>query len=247
MKKIILTLVGVMTYTATTWAQEVKFGSKAGVNFAKISGEFYDAEYPEDNLRMNKGITAFHIGMFAEIKLTEKFALQPELLYSVQGGRYEISQQGTDVIMGLPLEYNISGKLNWNLHYINVPIMAKYYARPNIAFEAGPYIGFNLKSEWKSEYNSTFTFQDETTNESGKETEDIKRGTNSIDFGLGIGASYFLDNGFFVGARYNFGLSNIGKDFTDVQVDEDGETTTTQLKADNIKNGVIQISVGYKF
>ena len=247
MKKIILTLVGVMTYTATTWAQEVKFGSKAGVNFAKISGEFYDAEYPEDNLRMNKGITAFHIGMFAEIKLTEKFALQPELLYSIQGGRYEISQQGTDVIMGIPLEYNISGKLNWNLHYINIPIMAKYYARPNIAFEAGPYVGFNLKSEWKSEYNSTFTFQGETTNESGKETEDIKRGTNSIDFGLGIGASYFLGNGFFVGARYNFGLSNIGKDFTDVQVDEDGETTTTQLKADNIKNGVIQISVGYKF
>lgn len=247
MKKITLTLIGLIAYSTSISAQEVKFGTKAGLNFAKISGMFYDAEFSDDNLRFNKGITTFHMGMFAEIKFTEKFALQPELLYSMQGGKYEVFQRGIDVIMGMPLEYSIEGKLNWNLHYINVPIMAKYYARPNIAFEVGPYIGFNVKSELKTEYDSSFTFQGETTRESANENEDFKKGTKSIDFGLGIGANYNLSNGLFAGIRYNISLSNIGNDFTEVDIDEDGQNYVTHVKSDNIKNGVIQVSVGYKF
>lgn len=248
MKKSFLTLFGLVAFSTSAVAQqEVKFGPKAGVNFSSINGKFFDAEYPADKLQFDKGVTAFHIGAFAEIKFNDKFAIQPEFLYSVQGGKYEISESGTDIIMGAPLNYTIDGEIQWNLHYINVPIMAKYYVIPSLAFEAGPYVGFNVKSEWKSEYQSTLTFAGETQSNSGKDTEDVKRGTNSIDFGLGIGASYNMDNGFFVGARYNVGLSKVGKDFTQVVVDEEGETTTTQLKADTIKNGVIQVSVGYKF
>jgi len=145
--------------------------------------------------------------------------------------------------MGIPVNYNYNAEAKWNLHYINVPIMAKYYVIQSVAIEAEPYIGLNIKSEWKSEYEGSMTFADETQVESRKATEDIKKGTNSIDFSLGVGASFNLDNGFFAGVRYNLGLSEVGKDFT--EIDEDG--FETNLKADGIKNGVFQVSVGFKF
>jgi len=187
MKKIILSLFAVAALGLSANAQEVKFGPKAGINIANLNGGDIDTD-------MKIG---FHVGAFAEILFTDKFALQPELLYSAQGAKAS------------------EGDVKTNLDFINIPIMAKYYVIDNLAVEAGPYVGFLMKAENKADAGSM----------------DIKDDMSSIDFGLGIGASYNLDNGFFGGARYNLGLS-------DVQKDNDG---------DAIKNGVIQISVGYKF
>ena len=248
MKKITLTLLGFVAFSTSALAQqEVKIGPKAGVNFAKINGKFYESGFSENKLQFDQGVTGFHLGLFAEIKFNDKFSVQPELLYSVQGGKYEVSEAGTDVIFGMPLDYKIDGILKWKLHYINVPVMAKYYVVPSFALEVGPYIGFNVKSEWKSEYNSSFTFEGETEVSSGSDTEKMKKGTNAVDFGLGFGASYNIVNGLFVNARYNLGLSNVGKDFTEVETDEDGTIYETKIKADKLKNGVIQVGVGYKF
>ncbi|WCM40839.1 PorT family protein [Flavobacterium sp. CBA20B-1] len=232
MRKITMTLLGLVAFSTSALAQqEVKFGPKAGVNFAKINGEIKE---DGETIKLDKGQVGFHVGAFAEIKFNDKFAIQPELLYSVQGGKAE--QSGTETIMGQTFAYEAEAK--WNLHYINVPIMAKYYVIPSLAIEAGPYVGFNIKSEVKSE--GTLTMAGVTESESS--TEDMKDGTNSIDFGIGAGASFNLDNGFFVGARYNLGLAKISKEYT-----ETFEGIEYKNPAYDIKNGVIQISVGYKF
>lgn len=186
MKKIVLSLLAVAAMGLSANAQQVvKFGPKAGVNFANLNGED-DAS----------SITSFHVGAFAEIFFTDKFAIQPELLYSMQGASIE----------------SMGAESEMKLDYINIPIMAKYYVIDRLAVEAGPYVGFLMKADF--------------------EGVDFKDYTKSVDFGLGLGASYNLDNGFFGGARYNLGLSDIS------DVDDGG---------DAVKNGVIQISVGYKF
>lgn len=228
MKKITLTLLGLVAFSTSALAQqEVKFGPKAGVNFASINGKVTEEG---EKFEFNKGQTGFHVGAFAEIKFNDKFAIQPELLYSVQGAKIEESAS-------LPgMSYDLETK--WNLHYINVPIMAKYYVIPSVAIEVGPYVGFNIKSEMKSE--GTYTIAGVT--ESENETQDFKKGTNSVDFGLGAGASFNMDNGFFVGARYNLGLAKISKDAKWTEGEVEFESTK-----EDFKNGVIQISVGYKF
>lgn len=63
------------------------------------------------------------------------------------------------------------------------------------------------------------------------EEVDIKDSLKSIDFGLNLGLGYKMNNGLNFGARYNIGLSNIN--------DEDG--------LGSVKNGVLQVSVGYFF
>ena len=145
----------------------------------------------------------FHVGAFAEIFFTDQFALQPELLYSTQGAKGEI----------------LAADFEAKYDFINIPIMAKYYFTEGLAIEAGPYVGFLMKAEHKIYGDSSAL------------SGDVKDEMNTLDFGLGIGARYSLNNGFFAGARYNLGLSDIPKE-------NDG---------DAIKNSVIQISVGYKF
>lgn len=221
MKKITLTLLGLFAMSTSALAQqEVKFGPKAGVNFATLNGK--DAKEAD----MQVG---FHIGAFAEIKFNEQFAIQPEILYSTQGAQ----SKGTIQVMGVTA--NFEGGIKSS--YINVPIMAKYYVIPSVAIEAGPYVGFLMKAEAESNISAMGASQELK--------QDIKDASNTVDFGVGVGASFNLDNGFFVGARYNLGLTKIYKDykaeteFENVFIDSSSET--------DAKNGVIQVSVGFKF
>src|SRR5690606_14589683 len=147
----------------------------------------------------------FHVGAVAEIKFNDKFSLQPEVLYSAQGAK----EKGEG-----------DGKMNND--YINIPIMAKYYFVEGFSIEAGPQVGFLMKSEAKGENASV-------------DTKDFYK---SVDFGLGIGLAYDLPMGLFVNARYNIGLSKINEDF-----DFGGITVETE----DLKNNVIQIGVGFKF
>ena len=195
MKKLMIAALAVVGFSATGLAQQqVKFGPKAGINLASMSGQ--------DDAEMKIG---FHVGAVAEIKFSDTFSIQPELLYSAQGSK---SKSSDDV------------KLNND--YINIPIMAKYYFVEGFSVEAGPQIGFLMKAEASN----------------GDATVDMKDYYKSIDFGLGIGLAYDLPQGLFVNARYNIGLSKIGEDQTI------GNIT---IEADDVKNSVIQIGVGYKF
>lgn len=218
MKKITLTLLGLVAFSTSALAQqEVKFGPKAGVNFATLNGD--DAE----DSKMQIG---FRVGAFAEIKFNDKFAIQPEILYSAQGAKQESS--------GSVLGVNYTTEGNAKLNYINVPIMAKYYVAPSFAIEAGPYVGFLMSANAEGSATAagiTTEFDD-----------DIKDQLKSVDFGVGVGASFNLDNGFFIGARYNLGLSKIGEESTQ---NVGGVEVTTE--AADIKNSVFQVGVGYKF
>src|SRR5690606_40376212 len=82
MKKLIfITAITIMSISAAK-AQEVRLGAKGGVNFATFSG---------DDLGDVKYRTGFHIGGLVEIPISEKFAVQPEILYSAQGAEYDES------------------------------------------------------------------------------------------------------------------------------------------------------------
>ncbi|MFB3389006.1 porin family protein [Flavobacterium sp. LAR06] len=180
MKKIIMTAAAVMAFAFSN-AQETKFGVKGGVNFANLTGDTEDASLK----------VGFHVGGFAEIKVSDKFSVQPELLYSTQGAKFDESGEGFD----------IENKLN--LSYLNIPVMAKFYVAEKFSLEAGPQIGFLLSAKAKSEGT------DEGITLSAE--EDVKDSFESIDFGVNFGAGYDFTENLSAGVRYNLGLSNIAK------------------------------------
>ena len=91
--------------------------------------------------------------------------------------------------------------------------MAKYFVTNDISIEAGPQIGFLMSAK--------------------ADGTDVKEFSNSTDFGLNFGGSYYLDENMFLTARYGFGLSEVEKDLAT------GEKGST--------NSVIQLSFCYKF
>jgi hypothetical protein len=87
MNKVILFLAFLVIGTTTLHAQAgFRFGIKAGANGDKISGQTFKEGY---NL-------SYHLGGFAEIDLTKKIGIQPELLWS---------QSTTTKASGLPAIY----------------------------------------------------------------------------------------------------------------------------------------------
>lgn len=180
MKKIILTVAAVFAFGLAN-AQDVKFGVKGGLNLATLGGDV------DDNVDAKIG---FNVGGFVEIKISDKLAVQPELLYSVQGDKYSES----------------FGSVNYtvkeNLSYINVPVMVKYYVADKFNLEAGPQVGFLVSAKAKQD----------------SENVDIKDGLNTIDFAANFGAGYDFTENLSVGVRYNLGLANIVKDSDDYKV-----------------------------
>ena len=139
-------------------------------------------------------------------------------MYSTQGAKSEYSFSESGI--------SVDAEEKINLGYLNLPVMAKYFVAPGFSIEAGPQVGFLLSA--KNEYS--YSASGFGITESSSEEIDIKDDTESMDFSFNVGAGYEFTENIFVQARYNFGLTNIAKD-------TEGD----------IKNGVIQVSVGYKF
>ncbi|MFN3755895.1 MAG: porin family protein [Flavobacterium sp.] len=191
MNKILLTVATILTFGVAT-AQDLSFGAKAGLNMSTLTGDVEDV----------KSIFGFHVGGFVEFKISEKFSLQPELLYSTQGAKAEYSENFDG--------FNVKISETVNLGYLNIPIMAKYYVSEKFNIQAGPQIGLNLSAKAKSE--ASFG------GESFSETEDIKEDIEALDFGLNFGLGYNISEKIFIEGRYNLGLSNIIKDSGDEKV-----------------------------
>lgn len=107
------------------------------------------------------------------------------------------------------------------MDYINIPILANFYVWKGLSLSVGIQPGFlvSAKNKWDE-------------GEDGDGDIDIKDGCESFDFSIPVGASYEW-NDFVLGVRYNIGVTDTFKD-----VDED---------SDNGKNGVLAITLGYKF
>ena len=69
-----------------------------------------------------------------------------------------------------------------------------------------------------------------------------------LDFGLVGGVAVFLNNGLFLGARYQFGLTDATRGENDQRQFDDGSTTEREYNTDDKDyNRVIQASIGFRF
>lgn len=133
MKKIILSAIAIMAFAFTN-AQSTRFGVKGGLNISSIVGGDIDN---------TKSLVGFHVGGLAEIHVVEKFFIQPELLFSAQGAKFD-GPFGSD------------GDLK--LNYLNIPVLAKYYiVDKKFSVEAGPQLGILLSAKADGEDFKDYT------------------------------------------------------------------------------------------
>ena len=154
-------------------AQGQGWGVKGGVNFATQSSDQPD----EVSLGYRIGIVA---GGFYTWPLGERFAFQPEVLYSQQGSAVE----------------ELGVKAKTKIDYLLVPVLARYRVSRSVFVVGGPSMGFKLRAKASAEFG-------------GSSSEvDIGDFVEDFDFGLAAGGGMEFGR-YTVEGRYTFGLSNI--------------------------------------
>jgi hypothetical protein len=141
MKKTILVAVVLFAMSNATQAQLVKFGIKAGLNYANQNGS--DITVNSTNYETD-AITSYHAGLVVEATLTDSFSIQPELLYSTQGATYK----------------SATTEFKNKLGYLAIPVMAKVHLNKSVSLELGPQASFLLseKDKFNAEDSETFDF-----------------------------------------------------------------------------------------
>lgn len=123
-KSIYLTALFVLVAISGSFGQGFHFGLKAGANFANFEGNTPDFK--------SEGITSYHAGAFLEFGLSERFSIQPELLYSTVGANLSFD--------------NATEDFKNELGYICVPLLARIYLIPNrLSLDLGPQASFLLR------------------------------------------------------------------------------------------------------
>lgn len=113
MKKIVF--VALLFVSTASFSQGFQLGVKGGVNISNYTGGNFSSD----------ALLGFHVGGMFNFMLGKAFSIQPELLFSSQGAKYN----------------NAGTKSNLKVSYINVPVMAKLNFG-TLYLEAGPQVGF---------------------------------------------------------------------------------------------------------
>ena len=185
-------------------SKAIQLGVKGGVNLSKLSGDDFD----DVDSR-----TSFNVGLVAEIPISERISFQPEVFYSGQG--FDILERDQDNI------FDTDQNFEYQLDYIQVPLLLKAYLINGLSVEAGPQFGFKIHEEFDTQPNS-----DGGDFEIDEDDSYVK----DFDTSLALGTSYKFDSGFFLSARYTMGLTSIFKDDTFFE-DVDGKNEVWQFGA----------------
>ncbi|SMD37054.1 Outer membrane protein beta-barrel domain-containing protein [Reichenbachiella faecimaris] len=109
---------------------QTEFGVMGGVNFnsPKINALNTGGSELSD---VGTGNIGFHVGIYATID-AELFAIQPEIYYSMQGGKYKI---------------NNTQEHEFKLNMIQIPVLGRYNFLEYFHALAGPQFGIPIQAE----------------------------------------------------------------------------------------------------
>jgi hypothetical protein len=214
MKKIKLGLIAfiVTCFALPSFAQNdvnpLRVGVKGGANFSNW-------RVGDDLAADNKTKIGLNLGLFAKLPVSDAVSIQPELLYSSKGSKltYNNFAQG-------------EGEYRFNFNYLELPVLGVFNIGENFNVHVGPYVAYLSSVKIKN-------MEDDGTIQGVKDLNE--KDFNRFDYGLAGGVGFDF-NGFMIGARYNYGLHDVGK----------SNNLSGQITS-NSKNSVGTVYIGFGF
>ena len=180
-KTLFYSVIAGLLLTVPALAQsDITFGIRAGVNFQNLNGKDMDGDKLENDLK-----TGFNAGINAEIPVGIDFYLQPGLLFSTKGAKYDF--QGTETTR--------------IISYLELPINFLYkpeLGEGHLLLGFGPYAAFALGGKIKGAGND---IDMEFGNEVGE--------TKPFDAGANLLAGYEFNNNLSFQLNAGLGLINM--------------------------------------
>jgi len=173
---VLITIIICSVFSISSAQSNLGFGLKGGINVAYQST-------PGEGLNVNvENIMRFHGGAYLNYFFLDNIAIQPELLVSGKGSKWDDPYFDTKDL----------------LTYIDLPILIRYQPVKLLNIHAGPQFGYLISA-----------VQDDL---SGDEKMDIKDWYNNADIGLVFGAEANLPFNINLTVRYILGLSEVTND-----------------------------------
>ena len=170
MKTKLVLLVFISVLSTTAFSQGFKIGFKGGATVNKLTGQSFNEQFS----------FGYHIGGFAEIGITKKLGIQPEVLFT---------QSTVDTSSSFSAIYQFNKVNNIKLQYLSIPLLLNYKPMKLVTLQLGPQFGILMN-------------KNKTLVQNGKSA--FKGG----DFSMLGGVQLNLLNFRFYG-RYSVGLNNI--------------------------------------
>ncbi len=158
---------------STVKSQSFHLGIKGGTTIGKISGQSFSEKF-------NYG---YHLGAVAEIGLSKKFSIQPEVLFN------QINTDTSSEFRKIYTNLSSSNMSSIKLNYLTIPILLNYKVGNFLSLQAGPQFGI-LMDQNKSLFQNGQTA--------------FKKGNLSM-----LGGLQFNVGSLRIYGRYAVGLSNI--------------------------------------
>jgi hypothetical protein len=182
MKKMILTTIALVSLVMISNAQ-FRVGIKAGGNISKqrVNVSSGNSLYSNDNFK------SYHAGVITEFKLSDRFYLQPQLLYTSKGSTLLSSTGAADAKL--------------RLHYLEMPVNLVYKLPVSFGYlfgGAGGAFSYGISGKQTQAGHNTSVFD---RNQSWRR-EDI-----SLTFTAGVE----FNNGLFVSVNSQKGMLDINK------------------------------------
>lgn len=205
------------------YAQNSSAIIKGGVNLANISNKDNGGYNDANNL------TSWQVGIIGDFELAEFLAIQPGLLYTGKGIKWQNGDPGE-------IGYQ---KLTFNPQYLELPVNlvfktptggARFFAG------AGPYVAMGIGGKFKGDgvvdFSRSIVWSDDdplTEEEEGAGVFRAKR----FDYGLNALVGVEVKN-LVISANYGLGLAKI-------------QSTANSSSNDNNKHRVLSFTLGYRF
>lgn len=186
-------------------AQYAKAGIKGGLNLSNL----YVNEANDDKARIG-----WHAGLYGQLFASEAFAIQPEVNFSTKGtGVTRVDNN------------NATYKSNFNLSYLDIPVLAVFKLGRAAEIHLGPYWSYLLHAEIRNnDHNPDNEF-----------TTIDRDNFDDWDYGLVGGIGFNLGEGAQLGVRYNYGLNEIA------------DSPGAKRLFGNSKNQVAQLYLAFNF
>ena len=193
------------------------FGVKGGVNFCSAKGDGAGKIY-----QSVKSETLYHFGAYAQIGLTNRLSIQPEILYQRKG--FNVTGDPIVTKDSLGVETPSKNDYTAKFSYLSLPVILVFNVLKNVSLHLGPQVSYLLNVREGSKVVVA-------------NTHNYKPVEVSAIAGL-EGKFEFLR----LGVRYDYGLTDIRKQgpFTIKQ----GKNTVLGQGQSDIKNGFFQIYLG---
>jgi hypothetical protein len=178
-------MIAVLGVTQTQAQSGPRVGFKGGLNLSNL----YVDDVDDENARVG-----WHAGIFTQLLSSEAFAIQPEINFSTKGSAITYVSGGTNSI-------NVNHEQNFNLSYLDIPVLAVFKLGRVAEIHAGPYWSYLLRADIKNKKgdpNNEFTTVD-------------RDNFDNWDYGLVGGIGFNLGTAAQLGVRYNYGLNKIAE------------------------------------